>query len=229
MPSYSNALPPLSVGFGDNAVVIAPTDTLSATFKSAQVALQHGYTGTQQRLSVEIVFTGNPGTFQVNLQTADSDADANYAVEGANISSVSAGNDPTQQQQGPGWRTPRASQEISPDRQAPSPGFPQKSLANRKIPFDSASYKIYYVNYWMGQNPPPISPQQTTGPSDLVPFWNPLPLSTSPLPPFCCRALFDDSHAHTKPPTQGTCGNIFSRGNENHVEESYVIGLLGTR
>jgi hypothetical protein len=92
MPSYSNALPPLSVGFGDSAVVIAPTDTLSATFKSAQVALQHGYAGTQQRLSVEIVFSGNPGTFQANLQTADSDADANYAVEGANISSVSAGN-----------------------------------------------------------------------------------------------------------------------------------------
>ena len=92
MPTYSNALPPLSVGFGDTAVVIAPSDTLSATFKSAQVALQHTYVGAQQRLSVEIVFSGAPGTFTLNLQTADTDADANYVNEGTAISSVSAGN-----------------------------------------------------------------------------------------------------------------------------------------
>jgi len=88
MPSYSNALPPVSVGFGESAVVIAPTDTLSASFKSAQVALQHTYAGTQQRISVEIAFSGAPGTFTLNLQTADSDVDANYANEGTAISSV---------------------------------------------------------------------------------------------------------------------------------------------
>jgi hypothetical protein len=88
MPSYSNIAPPASIGAGDSFAVIAPTDTLSATFKSAQVALQHTYAGTQQRLSVEVVFSGNPGTFQLNLQTADSDVDANYQTEGANISSV---------------------------------------------------------------------------------------------------------------------------------------------
>ena len=88
MPSYANALPPQSVGFGDTAVVIASTDTLSATFKSAQVALQHTYAGAPQRLSVEIVFSGAPGTFTLNLQTADSDVDANYVNEGSAISSV---------------------------------------------------------------------------------------------------------------------------------------------
>jgi hypothetical protein len=88
MPTYSNAAPPLSIGPGDSAVVIASTDTLSATFKSAQVALQHTYAGTQQRLSVEIVFSGAPGTFTLNLQTADTDADANYAIEGGNITSA---------------------------------------------------------------------------------------------------------------------------------------------
>ena len=88
MPSYSNVFPPSSIGPGDNASAILPTDTLSATFKSAQVALQHTYAGTQQRLSVEIVFSGNPGTFTLNLQTADTDVDANYQNEGTAISSV---------------------------------------------------------------------------------------------------------------------------------------------
>jgi hypothetical protein len=82
MPTYSNAATPLSIGPGDSAVVIAPTDTLSATFKSAQVALQHTYAGIQQRLSVEIAFSGAPGTFSVTLQTSDTDLDANYNTEG---------------------------------------------------------------------------------------------------------------------------------------------------
>jgi len=88
MPSYSNSLPPVSVGFGDSATVIVPADTLSATFKSAQVALQHGYSGNQQRVSIEVVFSGAPGTFTLNLQTADTDVDANYQNEGANITTV---------------------------------------------------------------------------------------------------------------------------------------------
>lgn len=88
MPSYSNVLPPLSIGSGDSAVVISPADTLSATFKSAQVALPHTYSGTQQRLSVEIIFSGAPGTFSVNLQTADTDADANYVNGGTAISAL---------------------------------------------------------------------------------------------------------------------------------------------
>lgn len=88
MPTYSNVAPPSSIGPGDSFNAIASTDTLSATFKSAQVALQHTYAGTQQRLSVEVVFSGNPGTFTLNLQTADSDIDANYQNEGANITSV---------------------------------------------------------------------------------------------------------------------------------------------
>jgi hypothetical protein len=88
MPTYSNVVPPSSIGPGDSFIAIAPTDTLSASFKSAQVALQHTYAGTQQRLSVEIVFSGNPGTFSVNLQTADTDIDANYQNEGSAIAAV---------------------------------------------------------------------------------------------------------------------------------------------
>ncbi len=79
MPSYSNTLPPLSVGFGESAVVIAPTDAIyPAPFKSAQVALAPNFSTGKVRGAVEIIFSGNPGTFQANLQTADTDADASY-------------------------------------------------------------------------------------------------------------------------------------------------------
>jgi len=88
MPTYSNVVPPASIGPGDSFIAIAPTDTLSAAFKSAQVALQHTYAGTQQRLSVEIAFSGNPGTFSVNLQTADTDIDTNYQNESSAIAAV---------------------------------------------------------------------------------------------------------------------------------------------
>lgn len=79
MPSYSNVLPPLSVGYGESANVIASTDVIyPAPFKSAQVALAPNFSSGKVRCAVEIVFSGNPGTFQANLQTADTDADADY-------------------------------------------------------------------------------------------------------------------------------------------------------
>lgn len=74
MPSYSNTLPPSSVGFGESALVIASTDTIyPAPFKSAQVALAPNYSSGKVRCAVEIIFSGNPGTFAANLQTADTD------------------------------------------------------------------------------------------------------------------------------------------------------------
>jgi hypothetical protein len=79
MPGYANVLPPVSVGFGESAAVIAPTDTIfPAPFKSAQVALAPEFSSGKIRAAVEIAFSGNPGTFVANLQTADTDIDANY-------------------------------------------------------------------------------------------------------------------------------------------------------
>ena len=74
MPSYGNVFPPVSVGFGESAAVIASTDVIfPAPFKSAQVALA-------------------PGVISVQLQTADTDIDAAYANEGAAFSNLTAGN-----------------------------------------------------------------------------------------------------------------------------------------
>ncbi len=93
MPSYSNVLPPLSVGFGESAAVIAATDVIyPAPFKSAQVAIAPNFSSGKTRVAVEIIWSGAPGLISVQLQTADTDADANYIQEGAAITTVSASN-----------------------------------------------------------------------------------------------------------------------------------------
>jgi len=93
MPSYSNTLPPSSVGFGESASVIASTDTIyPAPFKSAQVALAPNFSTGKVRCAVEIVWSGAPGSISVQLQTADTDVDAAYNQEGSAITTVSSGN-----------------------------------------------------------------------------------------------------------------------------------------
>jgi hypothetical protein len=93
MPSYANVLPPVSVGFGDSAAVIASTDVVfPAPFKSAQVALAPAFSSGKVRAAVEIVWSGAPGTISVQFQTADTDIDAAYSQEGALISNVNPAN-----------------------------------------------------------------------------------------------------------------------------------------
>lgn len=93
MPSYANLVPPVSVGFGDTAAVIASTDTIfPAPFKSAQVALAPAFSSGKIRVSVETVWSAAPGAISVQLQTADTDIDAAYNQEGAAVTTVSAGN-----------------------------------------------------------------------------------------------------------------------------------------
>jgi hypothetical protein len=93
MPSYSNTLPPSSVGFGDSASVIASTDTLyPAPFKSAQVALAPSFSSGKIRCAVEIIWSGAPGSISVQLQTADTDVDGAYIQEGSAITNVDTGN-----------------------------------------------------------------------------------------------------------------------------------------
>ena len=93
MPSYGNVLPPVSVGFGDSAAVIASTDVIfPAPFKSAQVALAPAFSSGKVRAAVEIVWSAAPGAISVQLQTADTDIDAAYANEGAAFSNLTAGN-----------------------------------------------------------------------------------------------------------------------------------------
>ena len=89
MPSYGNVVPPVSVGFGDSAAVIASTDVIfPAPFKSAQVALAPAFSSGKVRAAVEIVWSAAPGAISVQLQTADTDIDAAYIQEGTAISNT---------------------------------------------------------------------------------------------------------------------------------------------
>ena len=93
MPSYGNLVPPVSVGFGDSAAVIASTDVIfPAPFKSAQVALAPAFSSGKVRTAVEIVWSAAPGVISVQLQTADTDIDAAYIQEGAAITNVNSSN-----------------------------------------------------------------------------------------------------------------------------------------
>jgi hypothetical protein len=93
MPSYGNVVPPVSVGFGDSAAVIASTDAVfPAPFKSAQVTLAPAFSSGKVRAAVEIVWSAAPGAISVQFQTADTDIDAAYANEGAAFSNLTAGN-----------------------------------------------------------------------------------------------------------------------------------------
>jgi hypothetical protein len=93
MPSYSNVVPQISVGFGESAGVIASTDTIfPAPFKSAAVALAPNFSTGKVRCAMEIIWSGAPGSISVQLQTADTDVDAAYIQEGAAITNVNSGN-----------------------------------------------------------------------------------------------------------------------------------------
>jgi len=93
MPSYSNLVPQVSVGFGESAAVIASSDTIfPAPFKSAAVALAPNYPTGKVRCAVEIIWSDAPGAISVQLETADADVDAAYIQEGAATTTVSAGN-----------------------------------------------------------------------------------------------------------------------------------------
>lgn len=103
MPAYPgqansttvNTAPPLPKGIypGDSFDVIGSVtggtfETFVAGQSSMAVALGMVYENDPGSLSVEIVFSGAPGTFEVDLQTADDDADAFYTIEGSGISAL---------------------------------------------------------------------------------------------------------------------------------------------
>jgi len=70
---------------GDSVTVWSAETPLTGT-KSQAVALDPGRFEGEQRISVEVVYSADPGAGAVDLQTADTDAEANYVTEvGATI------------------------------------------------------------------------------------------------------------------------------------------------
>jgi hypothetical protein len=84
MPAYNTLSRPPALYAGDSYSVVVPADAIAAGFYSQQVALAKDLVnGEPQSLAVEVLFSANPGNFEVDLLTADTDAAANYVVKAA--------------------------------------------------------------------------------------------------------------------------------------------------
>ena len=113
MPAYPGAAnsttptmpPPLSIGPGDWAYVFgtgaqfgsgkSPTlETFAAGIASDRVAIARTPNDSYpSSVSVELIFSGAPGAFEVDLQDSDTDADAYFqSIAGASLTAVSANN-----------------------------------------------------------------------------------------------------------------------------------------
>src|SRR5271154_5806284 len=84
MPIYENVALPYSIAPGESATPIVSTDNAQGAlpFKSERVALLRGNNTTPQHLSAELQFSGTPGAYTWQIETADTDIDANYSIEG---------------------------------------------------------------------------------------------------------------------------------------------------
>ena len=90
MPIYENVQLPFSIAPGETAATIVPADNVQGAlpFKSERVALTRGLNTTPQHLSAELQFSAAPGAYTWQIETADTDIDANYTIEGTVITSL---------------------------------------------------------------------------------------------------------------------------------------------
>lgn len=90
MPAYSSTVPPFALYPGDSETVWS-AESPATNAASEQVALSFDtVNGYLQVVSVQINFSGTPGAFKIDVQTADTDVDAAYQVLPANTGQVSA-------------------------------------------------------------------------------------------------------------------------------------------
>ena len=80
MPLYKTlTLPPAL--YPDNSYAVFSADSPTSGQASERVALMQAQDGTPQQVSVEINFSGAPGAFNLQIQTADTDTANAYQTE----------------------------------------------------------------------------------------------------------------------------------------------------
>ncbi|PYU28662.1 MAG: hypothetical protein DMG31_19485 [Acidobacteria bacterium] len=95
MPAYSNALPPSAIWPGDfaqvwNAEQPAPGSGGASASQRVALGMKEGGPGG---FSVTGFFSGAPGSFEIDVQVSDVDADTQYqTISGGNITTVDATN-----------------------------------------------------------------------------------------------------------------------------------------
>ena len=94
MPAYSNTAVPNSVGAGDMANVWSSSDgNISSGVKTQRVALMQRPDGGATKLAWRVAFGGNPGAISLQLQTSDTDIDADFQSEGAAVTALGNNNE----------------------------------------------------------------------------------------------------------------------------------------
>lgn len=91
MPAYQiiGSIPAVYPG---DSVVCINAERPAAGTAHQQVALSQNPNGDAIKVSVEVLFTGVPGAFEINLETSDTDVDANYVPQAAVLNGVDAAN-----------------------------------------------------------------------------------------------------------------------------------------
>lgn len=90
MPGYQTSGSITALYPGDSKVVFSAETPTSGT-ASLQVALSQAPGGTPTKLSMEIAFAAAPGAFEYDLETSDTDSDADYVPESTTVTTVNAG------------------------------------------------------------------------------------------------------------------------------------------
>jgi hypothetical protein len=94
MPTYSNTTSPTALDAGDVANVWATADgNLTSGAKTQRVALVQRADGGATKLAWRVLFSGAPGAISLQLQTSDTDNDADYQSEGSAITTVGNNNE----------------------------------------------------------------------------------------------------------------------------------------
>jgi hypothetical protein len=80
MPSYGTLGVPNSIAAGDSVEVVNVNDAVygSTPFTSERVAISGVYGQSQRGLRIRVIFSGNPGAFEIDPQESDDDTNNAY-------------------------------------------------------------------------------------------------------------------------------------------------------
>lgn len=92
MPAYSSTGNRVALYQPGDAQVVWNAESPATNAASQQVALYQDQAQPSVGVSIEIKFSGTPGTFSIQPQVADTDTDAAYVAQGSPVTTVNTGN-----------------------------------------------------------------------------------------------------------------------------------------
>lgn len=89
MPAYSSTTLPPALYSGDIEIVWN-AESPATSSASSPVALYAPPFGAPDSIAVSVSFSGDPGTFRIDVQDADVDSDASFGASGSVLGSITA-------------------------------------------------------------------------------------------------------------------------------------------